>query len=184
MILPTTPHSAGRASPCGRPHNMEGVRSRHLATLTSAVALALAGCGSDNSPATASACLDGGEAFAAALAAAPGEVELDGTPLADCLTDGQQAGALAEVGAGMIDAARTLNPEARKEPLGDAPVQLGYLVGAVDARAEETGGIHRDLAINLEAEATFIPGDKVLPGGFQQRYEEGLAAGRDSVASG
>ena len=124
----------------------------------------MAGCGSDSEPATPAACLDGPDAFVKALEAAPGEVTLDGTPISECLTEGQDSGALAEVGGAMIDAARTLNEEARKQPLGDAPVQLGYLVGAVDARAEETGGIHQDLALNLEAEATFIPGDEVLAG--------------------
>jgi hypothetical protein len=158
-----------------------GLRFAFLAL--TACALAVAGCGSDSEPATPAACLDGPDAFVKALEAAPGEVTLDGTPISECLTEGQDSGALAEVGGAMIDAARTLNEEARKQPLGDAPVQLGYLVGAVDARAEETGGIHQDLALNLEAEATFIPGDEVLPGGFQQRYEEGLAAGRVAGAS-
>ena len=147
-----------------------------------ACALVLAGCGSDSSPATATECLADPEAFVTALEAAPGEVEVDGVPIADCLTEGQEAGALSEVGGAMIAAARTLNEQAREEPLGERAVQLGYLVGAVEARAEETGGIHRDLALNLEAEATFIPGDELLPGGFQQRYEEGLAAGRASVS--
>jgi hypothetical protein len=78
----------------------------------------------------------------------------------------------------MLGAAEQLNEEARRRPLGNAAVQLGYLVGVVEVRADETGGIHRDLAINLESAATFIPGDEVLPGGFQQRYEEGLSAGR------
>jgi hypothetical protein len=158
-----------------------GLRFAFLAL--TACALVVAGCGSDPEPATPAACLDGPDAFVKALEAAPGEVTLDGTPISECLTEGQDSGALAEVGGAMIDAARTLNEEARKQPLGDAPVQLGYLVGAVDARAEETGGIHQDLALNLEAEATFIPGDEVLPGGFQQRYEEGLAAGREAGAS-
>ncbi len=157
--------------------------ARRALTAAGACALALAGCGSDSSPATPAACLGGASAYVSALASAPGEVALDGTPLAECLTDGQEAGALAEVGGAMLAAARTLNDEARKQPLGEAPVGLGYLVGAVDERAQQTGGIHEDLALNLEAEATFIPGDELLPGGFQQRYEEGLAAGRDSAAS-
>jgi hypothetical protein len=163
---------------------MARVRPMPLSALAALCSLALAGCGSDDSPATAAGCLGDPDAYVEALEAAPGEVELDGTPLAACLTDGQEAGALAEVGGAMITAARTINNEARKNPLGEAPVQLGYLVGAVEERAGQTGGIHEDLALNLEAEATFIPGDEVLPGGFQQRYEEGLAAGRDSVSSG
>ncbi len=155
-----------------------GPRTASLSLVLCALA---AGCGSsDEAPATPAACLDGPQAYVDALRAAPGEVALDGTPISDCLSEEQASGALAEVGGAMIGAARTLNEEAREEPLGDPPVQLGYLVGAVEARAEETGGIHQDLALNLDSEATFVPKGELLPGGFQQRYEEGLAAGRDS----
>lgn len=162
---------------------MARVRLMPLATIATLSAL-VAGCGSDESPATPAACLGGADAYVEALRGAPGEVSLDGTDLADCLTDGQQGGALGEVGGAMVSAARTLNAEARRQPLGEAPVQLGYLAGVVQERAGETGGIHEDLALNLEAEATFIPGDELLPGGFQQRYEEGLAAGREAASSG
>jgi hypothetical protein len=165
-------------------HKMAQVRPMPPIALAAACVATLAACGSDESPATPAACLAGAEAIVEALEAAPDEVELDGTPLADCLTDGQEGGALAEVGGAMVKAARELNDEARRQPLGEATMQLGYLVGAVEERAGETGGIHEDLALNVEAEATFIPDGEVLPGGFQQRYEEGLAAGRDSVASG
>jgi hypothetical protein len=145
-----------------------------------AAVVVLAACGSDDPPATPAACLDGAGAYVEALAAAPGAVELDGTPLGDCLTEEQPAGEIATVGEGMLGAAEQLNERARRQPLGEFAVQLGYLVGAVETRAAETGGIHEDLAINVEAAATFVPGDEVLPGGFQQRYEEGLSAGRDS----
>ena len=159
---------------------MARVRRLPATLATSACLLVAAGCGSDDEPATAAACLEGPAAFVEALATAPDAVELDGTPLGECLTSEQPAGEIATVGEGMLGAANDLNEKARKDPLGDATLQLGYLVGAVEARAEETGGIHRDLAINVESAATFIPGDEVLPGGFQQRYEEGLSAGRDS----
>jgi hypothetical protein len=142
--------------------------------------LAVAGCGEDEAEATPAACLAGANAYVEALQAAPGAVTLDGTPLADCLTEEQGAGQIATVGEAMIAAATELNEQARRQPLGEAGVQLGYLVGAIEARAEETGGIHRDLALNVESAATFLPDDELLPGGFQQRYEEGLAAGRAS----
>jgi hypothetical protein len=142
--------------------------------------VALSGCGEDEAEATPAACLAGADAYLEALGAAPGAVVLDGTPLADCLTEEQGAGQIAAVGEAMIAAAKELNEDVRKEPLGEAGVQLGYLVGAVEARAAETGGIHRDLALNVESSATFLPKDELLPAGFQQRYEEGLAAGRDS----
>ena len=152
-----------------------------LASLAAVAALlALTGCGEDEAAATPAACLAGADAYVDALEAAPGEVALDGTPLGDCLTEEQGAGQIAEVGEAMIAAATELNEQARKEPLGEVGVQLGYLVGTVEARAEETGGIHQDLALNVESAATFVPNDELLPAGFQQRYEEGLAAGRDS----
>ena len=157
-----------------------GVR-RGMASMLAGAALVASGCGSDPEPATPAACLDGAEAYVEALRAAPDEVALDGVPIGDCLTDEQSAGQIADVGEAMLATTKRLNDEAREGPLGDAPVRLGYLVGVVEARAEQTGGIHQDLALNVESAATFIPGDEVLPGGFQQRYEEGLAAGRESV---
>ena len=145
--------------------------------------LTLAGCGSEDDEAvTAAGCLQDADAYVEALESAPGEVTLDGTSLGDCLTTEQQPGAISEVGKSMVDAATELNARARREPLGEPAVQLGYLVGVVQARAEETGGIHSDLAHRVESAALFIPKDDLLPGCFQQRYEEGLAAGRESVS--
>lgn len=142
--------------------------------------VAVAGCGSDEEPATPAACLGGADAFVEALAAAPDPVVVDGTPISDCLSEEQAPGQLATVGEALVGAATTLNERAREEPLGEPAVQLGYLVGAVEARAEETGGIHEDLALRVRTAALFIPKDELLPGGFQQRYEEGLTAGRAS----
>jgi len=152
-----------------------------LLGLTFLLAATAVGCGDDTANAP-SPCTAGADVYLDALQSAPDEVVLeDGTPIGDCLTEEQSAGEIADVGQGMIGAARQLNDEALEGPLGEAPVQLGYLVGVVDARAEDTGGIHQDLALNVESAATFIPHDEVLPGGFQQRYEEGLAAGREAA---
>jgi hypothetical protein len=142
--------------------------------------LALAGC-SDDEAAVPAACLGGAHGFIDALQAAPQEASLDGTPIGDCLSEEQSAGQLADVGEALVAAATQLNERARRDPLGEQTVQLGYLVGVVDARAGETAGIHADLARRVESAATFVPADQVLPGGFQQRYEEGLVAGRESV---
>src|SRR5687767_7073094 len=107
-------------------------RMRALATAI-AVALcplAAAGCGSADEPGAPAACLEGADAYVAALADAPGEVTLDGTPIGDCLTEEQPAGQIATVGEAMLGAADELNAQARKQPLGQPTVQLGYLVGA------------------------------------------------------
>jgi hypothetical protein len=145
-------------------------------------AFAVAGCGgSDDQPSTPAACLEGADGYVEALANAPGEVLVGGeTPLADCLPEEQAAADQSEVGEAMVAAATQLNDEARKQPQGEVTVQLGYLVGAVQAAAESSSGIHEDLALRVESAATFIPKDELLPAAFQQRYEEGLDAGRAS----
>jgi len=153
---------------------------RRLVHLGVALGLVLAGCGDDDEPVTPAACLGGADAYLGALANAPDAVTLDGTPIGACLTEEQPAGQIATVGEAMVAAATELNDRARSRPLGEPPVQLGYLVGAVRSRAEQTAGIHEDLARRVESAAAFLPGDQVLPGGYQQRYEEGLTAGRAS----
>lgn len=160
---------------------MPWVRRGTLSALAG-LALALAGCGEGGGgAATPAACLGGPDAYVEALAGAPDEVLIDGTtPIADCLPDEQSAGQLADVGEAMVAAATDLNQQARRRPQGEAPVQLGYLVGAAQAAAEQTAGIHSDLARRVESAALFIPNDRLVAAAFQQRYEEGLAAGRDS----
>jgi hypothetical protein len=155
---------------------------RGAGALAAGLALALSACGSDDEPATPAACLGGAGAYLAALQVAPAEVSLDGTPLGDCLAEEQEAGQISQVGEALVAAATELNDRARRRPLGADTVRLGYLVGVVEARAEQTGGIHADLALRVESAATTIPEGRALPGGFQQRYEEGRAAGRESVA--
>jgi hypothetical protein len=155
---------------------------RRLPALAAA-AVALGGCGSEDESGAPAACLGGQHVFLAALETAPQEAAIDGTPIAECLTGDQPPGQIATVGEAMVTAATELNGRALEEPLGRSTVQLGYLVGVVTERAAETGGIHTDLARRVESAALFIPKDRVLPGGFQQRYEEGLAAGRESASA-
>lgn len=157
---------------------------RTTTIIAAGLSLLLAGCGSDaaSGSSTPTACIEGADAYLDALAGAPDEVIVgDTTPLGDCLPREQPASKIADVGEGLVAAATELNRQALRDPLGDATLQLGYLVGVVQARAEQTGGIHEDLALRVESEALFIPRRKALPGGFQQRYEEGLAAGREST---
>jgi hypothetical protein len=150
---------------------------RRIALCLAGVLLALWGCGSDDDAATPAACLAGPEPYLEALAGAPGEVLLeDTTPIGGCLVEEQEAGAIGTVGEGMIAAATTLNRQARREPHGEATVQLGYLVGATRVAAARTGGIHEDLVRRVEAAALFIPKDQILPAGFQKGYDEGFAA--------
>lgn len=159
---------------------MARVRAFSTAALVASL-MAVTGCGSsDGEASTPAACLEGPEAFVDALGAAPDAATVDGVPIGDCLPEEQSAGQIATVGEAMIGAAADLNESARKQPLGEATVQLGYLVGAVEARAEATGGIHEDLALNVESAATYVPGGDLLPAGFQQGYDVGLSAGAGS----
>jgi hypothetical protein len=154
-----------------------------MIALAAALPLAAAGCGgSDEGSSTPVACLEGPESYLEALRDAPQEALVGGeTPIANCLPAEQEAGKIADVGAALVAAATDLNRRARREPLGQVTVELGYLVGTVDARADATGGIHEDLALRVESAALHLPRGQALPGGFQQRYEEGLAAGREAA---
>jgi len=143
------------------------------------VALALAvGCGSadDSTPV---ACLEGPEAYERALNAAPDEVLLEGeTLISECLARNQSSGDLTRIGEALIETATELNAEARAEPGGDANLQLGYLLGAVERGAEESEGIHSDLVRRLVVAARYVPGKQASPPGFLPTYREGFDAGR------
>jgi hypothetical protein len=143
------------------------------------VALAvLAGCGSDDAPATPSACLEPASGYLAALRAAPAEVRLEGgTPISDCLVEGQSGGQLAQVGQAMVGAATELNAAVRSGN-DDAPLQLGYLVGAVQEAASTTSGIHEDLTLRLDAAANFTPNGKPFPASVERTLNQGYAAGQ------
>ena len=138
------------------------------------------GCGSEDD-ATPVACLEGAAAYEQALAAAPGQVRLDGgTAISECLAPNQTAGDLARVGEAMIEVATGLNAEARKEPGDEAAVQLGYLLGAAERGSEESEGIHSDLVRRLTVAARYAPDRQPLSEKFLSAYRDGLAAGRES----
>jgi hypothetical protein len=140
-------------------------------------AFAAAGCGGADE-ATPVACLNGSGAYLRALESAPGAVRLGGdVPISGCLVENQKAGDLAEIGDGLLDAATELNAGARREPGGAENVQLGYLIGAAQAGAEETDGIHAELMRRLMAAATYSPGSQVLTKDFERAYREGFDAG-------
>lgn len=143
------------------------------------IALAsLAGCGGSD-PETPAACLAETDAYVEALAAAPGEVLVeDTTPIGDCLVKNQSGGELSQVGEAMIGAATRLNRAARERPGGDAALQLGYLVGAVQEAESTTGGIHRDLVLRLDSAARFSGERAGFPASFERAFGAGYAAGQ------
>lgn len=146
-----------------------------------AVALAaLAGCGEADEEAPA-ACLGPQSAYVDALADAPGPVALEGsTPISDCLTPDQDPAELGRIGEEMIGAATVLNADARRDPSGDATVELGYLIGAAQEGAAQSGGIHADLLRRLDAAARFNESGEPLPASFERAFGEGYAAGQEN----
>lgn len=139
-----------------------------------------AGCSKSESEQAPVACLEGPDAYLAALADAPGEVRLGGeTPISDCLPEDQEGGELAEVGSAMITTATRLNEEALRKPSGAASVQLGYLVGAAEAAAEDSAGIHSDLIRRLNTAARFDPTGEPSAE-FEAAFERGYEAGRET----
>jgi hypothetical protein len=141
------------------------------------VVLIASGCGGTDDN-TEVACLNGSGAYLRALGAAPGDVRLAGeVPISECLAENQQAGDLAGVGDALLKATTELNADARAEPGGAANVRLGYLIGAAQAGAEGTGGIHAELMRRLIAAATYSPGKQVLTKEFERAYRQGFDAG-------
>jgi hypothetical protein len=148
------------------------------AVLLICLAVQITGCG-DQDDSTPVACLEGPGTYERALAAAPAEVLLAGeTPISECLARNQAGGDLTRVGEAMVEAATALNAEAREEPGGDASLQLGYLLGAVERGAEESEGIHADLVRRLTVAARYAPGKQPLSEEFLRTYRTGYAAGQ------
>lgn len=156
------------------------MRARVTIVIACLALLGVTGCGGGRETETPSACLEGPNAYAQALSKAPGAVGLDGTtPIEDCLAENQSGGDLAAVGEAMVETATALNAEARRDPGGQATLELGYLVGAAERGAAETEGIHADLIRRLVVAARFAPGNKPLSPAFLATYKEGFDAGRD-----
>ncbi len=149
-----------------------------LISLAGALAFATCGCGGADDE-TPVACLDGPGAYVGALGDVPKEVRLSGeVSISDCLVANQEGGELATVGISMVSATTQLNGEARADPGGAANLQLGYLLGAAERGAADTGGIHAELIRRLRAAALYSPGGRPLPPKFLRVYREGLDAGR------
>jgi hypothetical protein len=146
--------------------------------LAAGVLIAVAGCGTEKNDLAPAACLVGSEGYLRALERAPGEVRLGGTtPISACLVPEQEAGQLANIGQEMVIAATRLNAEARREPVGPATLQLGYLSGAVAKGADP---IHTDLVRRLNSSARFTLSGDTPPASFERAFGRGYAAGHSS----
>jgi hypothetical protein len=152
---------------------------RRLVFLCVAAATVLASCGPSGSEETPQVCLGPADDFLAALEDAPGMARLDGgTRISDCLTDGQPAAQLNQVGQSMVAVATRLNRQAQSDPSGETAVRLGYLMGAANRGAAGTSGIHADLVRRINSAARYSAGGGSLPSAFEQAYGRGYAAGR------
>lgn len=155
---------------------------RALRTTTAAalvVALAwLIGCGREEEASTPADCLTDPGAYVDALAAAPSEVAVGSTPIADCLPNDQPSGELAEVGRTLTAAASEL---ARRAADGDreAAVAFGYLLGVVEVRAD-VSSVHYDLGLRIGSEQAPLSD---APNAVREAVAEGLEAGRAAAAA-
>ena len=153
-------------------------RGTPIALAAAVVVMVVAGCGTKKNDLAPAACLATNQAYLTALERAPGEVRLaEATPISDCLVPEQDAGQLANIGHEMIIAATKLNVEARRDPGGSAPVQLGYLLGAV---ANGADAIHTDLVRRLNSAARFSSTGGTMPASFERAFGRGYAAGHTS----
>jgi hypothetical protein len=107
------------------------------------------GCGNNEHRAPV-ACLDGN--VPKALAAAPGQVRLQGTRLSECFTRAANPAEIQQVAAVFIAATERLAAKARSKPHSAAALQLGYLIGAMRRGTSHTQGIHYETRRRIEQE--------------------------------
>jgi hypothetical protein len=107
------------------------------------------GCGNDGRRVPVG-CLDGN--VTKALAAAPGQVRVQGTRLSECFTRAANPAEIQQVGAVFIASAEKLSAAARSHPHSPAALQLGYLIGAVRHGTGRTQGIHYETRRRIEQE--------------------------------
>jgi hypothetical protein len=143
-----------------------------LAALALAATLA-AGCGSKGSTTVPGACSGRAADYLKALQAAPDPVRLGGeTPISDCFTGTEPP----DVDQAVIEAASRLNAQARRDPGGQATVELGYLAGAVHAGTAHVPS-EADLVRRVDSAARYAPGGGSLGAAFERAFGKGYAAG-------
>jgi hypothetical protein len=137
------------------------------------VALALAGCGKEETAIVPVQCKSGPDAMRSALEVAPGRVEVGGVPLSDCVSQARDSADIQAVGASLVSVASDLAEDANADPQGSQALQLGYLIGATRRGASRTQGIHDELVSRLQQELLVV--DTSSPA-----FRRGRRAGRES----
>jgi hypothetical protein len=151
---------------------------RVVAGLAAAAIGMVGACGNDQEDQAPAACLATNGSYLSALERAPAPVLLGGTThISDCLVPEQEVGQLAFIGEELVIAATKLNAESRRDPSGPAPIELGYLLGAVSKGADS---IHTDLVRRLNSAARFSETGGTLSAGFERAFGRGYAAGRET----
>jgi hypothetical protein len=153
---------------------------RYLAIPVLFLAVIWAGCGSEEAT-TPIACLEGPAKIETALVTAPDPVRIDGTtPISDCVVKNQPNGDLVNFGSDTVQVATKLGTAAAEtgpEAIRSA-IQVGYLVGAMEKGAEDTGGIHAALIDRVRSAATYKLDEEGA--GSRVHYDAGLEAGRET----
>ena len=101
-----------------------------------------------------------------------------GVAISDCLVEAQDGGELGQVGEGMVAAATELNRRAQDDPAGDATIQLGYLVGAVQEAASDDRRHPRGPGAPARLRGALQRGRPGLGAAFERAFGEGYAAGQ------
>jgi hypothetical protein len=128
-----------------------------ITLIVCAVALAGAGCARQDPSSTPEGCRAGPGEVRRALASAPGEVRVAGTPISKCLGDTSDGGDLTAVGSSYVYVAAHLADRAAARPEGPEALQLGYLLGAIKRSEHGAQGVGYELGRRLEAEAQRVP---------------------------
>jgi hypothetical protein len=137
------------------------------------IALAAPGCGGGTGDAIhvtdlPRQCVGDSGGLLKALGAAPRPVRVDGEPISRCFSRNDDSVEMQALGTGLVAAAETLGDRARSGS-DKAALQLGYLVGAAERGANQSG-IAGELIRRLQAETT-------LPAQAQAAYARGHRAG-------
>lgn len=139
-------------------------------------ALLLTGCASGSDDPMPTACLGDAQAFVRALAAAPGNVRLDGdTRLSTCVTRARSDGDLQALGVSLTAAADTLRARVASAPA--AAAALGYLTGAVRLGVASNQGLASQLGRRVDRATALAPD---APPAARAALARGLRAGRSS----
>ncbi len=156
-----------------------------IALLLPVVIVAIAGCSDGRKISTPPACLTAPEFWLTALADAPDKVMIEeSASISECLPEKQTVANQEEVGRTAVIVASSLASSIKDQPGGkgqdtptadQAALMAGYLVGALEKGANESGGIHDTLVTRVEAAAT--NGLDTAAPAVQKQYEAGREAG-------